>query len=100
MKVDITKLPKSEVEIAGELDANSFEAYYAKALKRIGETIKLDGFRDGKVPENILASKIPEISILEEMANMAINEFYPKILEDEKIDAISRPVITVTKLAR
>lgn len=100
MKVDIKKLPKSEVEITGELAADIFEAYYSKALKRIGDTVKLDGFRDGKVPENILASKIPEISVLEEMANMAINEHYPKILEQEKIDAISRPVITITKLAR
>lgn len=100
MKVDIKKLPKSEVEIAGELDADVFEAYYPKALKKIGENVKLDGFRDGKVPESVLASKIPEIAVLEEMAQMALNEHYPKILEAEKIDAISRPEISITKLAR
>ncbi len=100
MKVDIKKLPKSELEIAGELDAVSFEAYYARALKKIGENVKLDGFRDGKVPESVLASKVPEIAVLEEMAQMALNEHYPKILEAEKIDAISRPEISITKLAR
>ena len=100
MKVDIKKLPKSEVEITGELDADVFEAYYSKALKKIGENVKLDGFRDGKVPESVLVSKVPEIAILEEMAQMALNEHYPKILEAEKIDAISRPEISITKLAR
>lgn len=100
MQTNIKKLPKSEIEITGELEADAFEAYYARALKKIGENVKLDGFRDGKVPESVLASKVPEIAVLEEMAQMALNEHYPKILEAEKIDAISRPEISITKLAR
>ncbi len=100
MQVTVRKLPKSEVEIEGELDAELFETYYVRALKKIGENLEVDGFRKGKVPENILASKIPEINILEEMAQIALNEHYPKIIEQEKIDAISRPEISITKLAR
>jgi trigger factor len=100
MKITIKKLPKSEVEIEGELEAEIFEAYFSKALKKIGETLKLDGFRKGKIPESVLLSKVPEAQILEEMAELALGEHYPKILEDEKIDAISRPEISITKLAR
>jgi trigger factor len=66
----------------------------------LGENLEVDGFRKGKVPESVVLSKIPEIRILEEMAEMALSEFYPKILTDEKIDAISRPEISITKLAR
>lgn len=100
MKISVKRLPKSEVEIEGELEAVSFESYFPKAVKKIGENLELDGFRKGKVPESVITSKVPEINILEEMAQMAINEHYPKILEDEKIDAISRPEISITKLAR
>jgi len=100
MKITVKKLPKSEIEIEGELDADLFEAYFAPALKKISENLEIDGFRKGKVPENILLSKIPESSILEEMAQLALNEHYPKIIEEEKIDAISRPEISITKLAR
>lgn len=100
MQTKITKLPKSEIEIEGELDADVFETYYARALKKIGENVEIDGFRKGKVPENILNTKVPEIAILEEMAQLALNEHYPKILDEEKIDAISRPEISITKLAR
>ena len=88
------------IEIEGELDADIFESYFNKALKKIGENMEMDGFRKGKVPESVLLSKVPESNILEEMAQMALNEHYPKILEDEKIDAISRPEISITKLAR
>ena len=100
MQIKIIKLPKSEIEIEGELEADIFENYFTKALKRLGENLKIDGFRKGKIPENILLSKIPEITILEEMAQIALNEHYPKILEEEKIDAIGRPEISITKLAR
>lgn len=104
LKTKIIKLPKSEIEIEGELEAEAFETYFKKALKDLGENIKLDGFRKGKIPENVLLQNIPEIAILEKMAELALNEYYPKILAgetgSEKIDAISRPEISITKLAR
>jgi trigger factor len=100
LKINIKKLPKSEVEIEGEIDADIFESYYSKALKKIGENVELPGFRKGKVPENVLLSHVPEAQVLGEMAEMALGEHYPKIVEEHKIDAISRPEIAITKLAR
>src|SRR3989344_375531 len=100
MQIKVTKLPKSEVSIEGELRSYLFESYYQKALKKLGESTKIDGFRPGKAPENVLLSNIPEISILEEMAEMAIADNYVKILEENRIDAIGRPEIGITKLAR
>ncbi len=100
MKINVKKLPKSEVEIEGEIEAEIFEGYWNKALKKVGENAEFDGFRKGKVPENVLLSKIPEIRILEEMAELALSENYPMILEENKIDAIGRPEIVITKLAR
>ncbi len=39
------------------------------------------------------------MTVLEEMAQLAISKTYPSIVIDEKIDAISRPEIEITKLA-
>jgi trigger factor len=100
MKTTIKKLPKSEMEIEGELEAEVFEGYYPSALKKFGENLKVDGFRKGKIPENVIAANVPEIGILEEMAELALSEHYPKIIEEHKIDAIGRPEIAITKLAR
>lgn len=100
MKTIIKKLPKSEIEIEGELETDIFELYFSPALKKIGENIELPGFRKGKAPEKVLLSKIKEMQILEEMAEMALSEHYPKIIEEEKIDVIGRPDISITKLAR
>ena len=99
-KIKINKLPNSEIEIEGEIESSVFESYFSKALKILSEKVEIDGFRKGKVPENILISKVGEMHILEEMAELALAEHYPKILEEEKIDAIGRPEIAITKLAR
>jgi trigger factor len=96
----ITKLPESLLEIEGQIEASVFENYFGPALKKIGENVEIDGFRKGKVPENILLQKISEMQILEEMAQIALGEHYPQILEQEKIDAIGRPEISILKLAR
>ena len=56
--IKITKLPKSEVEIEGEIEADVFEAYFSKALKKLGENIEIDGFRKGKVPRELAEKNI------------------------------------------
>ena len=95
----VTKLDKSRVEITGSIAREQFESFRKKALQNINDEVIIDGFRKGKVPENILISKVGEMTILEEMAELAISSAYPKILMDEKIDAIGRPEISITKLA-
>lgn len=98
-KPTITKLDKSRVEIKASVDAKKFDSYKAKALENISQVAKVDGFRPGHVPTNILEKKVGDAGILDEMAQLAIMEAYPTILLDNKIDAIGRPEIAITKVA-
>ncbi len=100
IKTELKKLEKSQVEITGEIATADFATYEKKALKHLGEHIEIDGFRKGHIPENILLARIPEINILEEMAEIALAEAYPEIIEEHKIDAIGRPEISITKIAK
>lgn len=100
MKVDIKKLEKSEVEISGVLEVVEFEKYEEKALERIGERMELPGFRKGKAPATIIKENVQEIQLLEEMAEAALQENYIKIIEENKIDAIGRPQISITKIGK
>ncbi len=100
MKITIKKLEKSEVEILGVLESAEFEKYEEKALATIGARLEITGFRKGKAPTNIVKEKTGEMELLEEMAEKAINAEYPKILTENKIDAIGRPQIAITKIAK
>lgn len=100
MKVDIKKLEKSEVEITGSIEAVEFAKYEDKALERIGERMELPGFRKGKAPASIVKESVQEMALLEEMAEAALMDSYAKILEENKIDAIGRPQISITKIGK
>ena len=100
MKTTIKKLDKSELEIIGTIEAVEFEKYEGKALERAGERLELPGFRKGKAPVAMIKESIPEMELLEEMAEIAMMDNYMKILEENKIDAIGRPQIAITKIGK
>ena len=91
---------KSTVEIVGSISTEIWEKYRKQALKNINESITIDGFRKGMVPENILITKVGEMAILEEMAEMAMSKAYFDIIIDNKMGAIGRPNVQLTKLAK
>jgi trigger factor len=100
MEIKINKLDKSEVEIEGVLEKELFEKYEDKALEKIGERLELPGFRKGKAPVDIVKGNVAEMELLEQMAELALMDNYMKILEENKIDAIGRPEIAITKIGR
>lgn len=97
--VTTKKLDKSRVEITGSISFATWNSYRTEALKNINNSVTIDGFRKGMIPENILVTKVGEMAILEEMAELALPKAYLDILISEKIDAIDKPEIRVTKLA-
>ncbi|KND48017.1 MAG: trigger factor [Parcubacteria bacterium C7867-006] len=96
--VKLSPLPERELEIIGTITAEKMSLMREKAIKRLRETVEIPGFRKGNAPENLIAQKVGEGSLLEEAAEIALNEEYPNILEEHKIDAIGRPEITITKI--
>lgn len=98
-KYEIKHLPHSEVEILCSIVSNELDKSRLKAIKKFKETIQIDGFRKGNVPENILLQKLGDRVVLEESADILLEEYYPQIIKDTKLDTIGRPKISITKLA-
>ena len=98
--LEIKELAGSMVEIKGEISWENFSTYEKKAFERLSAHVEMDGFRKGNVPEAIAKKQIGDELLLSDMAEMAIQELYPTILEEKKIDAIGRPALSITKMAR
>jgi FKBP-type peptidyl-prolyl cis-trans isomerase (trigger factor) len=99
IKPTIKKLENSRVEITAAVPAADFDTFKTKALEKIAKIIKIDGFRPGHTPVNVVEKHAGDAAVLDEMAQIAIMQAYPEILLSEKIDAIGRPEINITKLA-
>ncbi|HVV14812.1 MAG TPA: trigger factor [Candidatus Paceibacterota bacterium] len=95
----VTKLPDSEVELGGDIPFDTIVPYRARALKHLAEHAELPGFRPGHVPPDILLKKVGEAGVLQEAVEMFMQDFYPVLLETQKVDAVGRPEIAITKLA-
>lgn len=83
----------------GEIAWADFEKFKSEAVAHMANHVDLPGFRKGHVPENILREKLGPMAILEEMAERAIRDIYPNIIVENKIEAIGRPNIAITKIA-
>jgi FKBP-type peptidyl-prolyl cis-trans isomerase (trigger factor) len=94
-----TDLPRSQVEIEASASAEDLAKYRDEAIKHLGQHAQIDGFRKGHIPANILIQKFGEFSILEEAGSMAIEDIVPEIIITEKIDALGRPEVSITKIA-
>lgn len=98
--VTITKLPGSMVEIKGELAWDAFATYEKASFKHLAAMLEIDGFRKGNVPEAMAKKHIPDDILLTDMAERAMQEYYPMIIKEEKLDLIGRPDLSITKIAR
>lgn len=102
MSAQYTKkdLGNSQIEITGILPYEDFITHELAALERIAKTLKIDGFREGSVPAHVAKQHIQDLALLEAMAEEAMMKAYGDIITQYAPDAIGRPDIQITKIAR
>jgi len=101
MKVTKNILPKSQIEFFVEMTYEEFQPSIEAAAAQISQEVKIDGFRPGKAPLDVVKKKVGEMSILEKAANIAINKSFNKIIEENGKDdkLIGQPQVEITKIA-
>jgi trigger factor len=101
MQVTKKDLEKSQIELSVELSVEEFTPYIEKGAQKVSEKVKIEGFRPGKVPFDVLKQKIGEMTILEEAAHIAIMKTVDEIVDKEAMgrQPIGQPNVSITKLA-
>lgn len=100
MQVTKKDLDKSQIELLVELSVEEFAPYIEKGAKKVAEEVKIEGFRPGKAPYEVLKQKIGEMTIIEEAAHIAIHKTIDEIVEKNTLgrQAVGQPQVNVTKL--
>jgi len=99
MKNTIKNLPKSQKEISVEISVEEMEKYMNNALDKLAKNIKLDGFRDGKVPKDVAEKQLGDAAIFEEASHEAIEKSYSEIIKENKLNPLGQPKAEITKAA-
>lgn len=100
MKVEKKDLEKSQIELTVELSVEEFKPFLVQGAEAISQSLKIDGFRPGKAPYDIVKQKVGEMGILEEAANIAIRKKIDQVIkENVEKDPVGQPRVDITKLA-
>jgi trigger factor len=99
MQLNSKTLQKNTIELEIEVPFEELKKFLDRAVPILSQEVKIDGFRPEKVPFDVLAKHIGEMSIYEKAAKLAVEKTYPKIVKDEHLETIGSPEISVLKLA-
>ncbi len=92
MQVSVESGEGLERRMTVELPAEQIEAEVDKRLKQIGRTARLDGFRPGKVPMNMLR-RVYGGQVLQEVYGHLIESSYQEAIAQEKLHPAGMPKI-------
>ena len=93
MKYKVKKISEFESSIEITVDFDDLEDKKDEAISKIGKSLKVKGFRPGKIPENIVIREAGEDYVLEEAIDIYLPEQIFEILNKEEISPAVRPVI-------
>ncbi|MBK2111219.1 trigger factor [Francisella tularensis subsp. novicida FSC159] len=84
MQVTVEKKEGIHCSLLIEVPANEIDSVVSKEINRTAKTIKMDGFRPGKVPAGMVKKKYGEQIRMEVISDL-IPQKYSKAIQDEKL---------------
>ena len=93
MKYKVKKVADFENNIEIDIDFEDLESKKDEAINKISKSLKVKGFRPGKIPKNIVEREVGEDYILEESIDLYLPEQIFEILQKEEINPAVRPVV-------
>jgi len=93
MKYKVKKIGDFESSIEITVDFDDLEEKKDEAISKISKSLKVKGFRPGKIPKNIVVREVGEEYVLEEAIDLYLPGQIFEILNKEEISPAVRPVI-------
>jgi trigger factor len=93
MAVNVETLEKLERKITLTLPVKVIQSEVDSRLKRLARTVKMDGFRPGKVPMNVVAQRYG-YSVHYEVMNDKVGEAFAQAANEAKLRVAGQPKIT------
>ena len=96
MKSTVEKLSPTRVRINVEVPFTELQPDFDQAFKELARTIRMPGFRPGKVPVKLLESKIDKQAMLDQVVGEAVPARYSEAIASAEVQPLGQPEIEVT----
>ena len=91
MAARVEELPDNKVRFTVDVSPHELEHAVEHATSDLSESVKVPGFRKGKVPEQVLVSRIGKERIFSEAVESHIEGWFRNALAGTKVRPIARP---------
>lgn len=85
-------------EVSTKIEGESWKKALDKAFAEKQKTVKVDGFRKGKVPREIFEKKFGKEVLFIDAADMVLQEAYFKVMEESKLIPVVQPEVNLKSL--
>ena len=89
LKVKINELPDNRIAIDIEVPADRCKSSYEAALARMGSSIRLPGFRPGKIPKPVILQQVGLSRIKASSLEQLIDKAWKDAIAQESIEPTS-----------
>jgi len=93
LKVSTQPRPNSRLAVEVAVPGGRCSSSYDKALDQLSRSVKLPGFRKGKVPRAVLVQQIGPLRIRATALEELVDSVFREALAQENIAALSQPVL-------
>jgi trigger factor len=98
MRINLEPQPKSTLKITIEVSPEEYQPFLVKAAKKISLNSKIEGFRSGNAPFDLIKQKFGLMAIMEEALPEILTHTFVQAIIEKKIDTLGEPEINVTKM--
>ena len=91
------KKDKASVTLTITTDGQFIDPYKQAVLKRLKKDLKVDGFRPGHAPDNIVVRELGEARVQAEVLEEVIEHAFTNQSREQKIEALGSPSIQLKK---
>ena len=85
-------------EVVIKIDGDAWQKALDKAFDKKKKSVKVDGFRKGKVPKDIYIKKYGIESLFIDAADMVLQDAYSKAMEESKLIPIVQPDVNLSAI--
>lgn len=99
MKATTETLSPTRVKLTVEVDFAELKPSFDAAYRSLAQQVKIPGFRNGKVPPQLLEQRVGRAAVLDEAINDALPKMYSQAVESEGIKPVGRPEVDIANFS-
>ena len=100
MSVKVEKLENSKVTMEFKVSKEDFNKALDEAFAKNAKHFKIPGFRNGKVPRNVIEKTYGEGVLYDEAFNIAAEKEYEAAIKENDLFVVSRPEVDIKEIGK